>query len=325
LVKCSEFFKLWILCFDAECFNTLKQFNLPSIVPISLSEFEAGDEALLKAKKNRSRIEYYFTSTPSIMLYVLKNNAEVDVITYLDADLYFYKGLNSIYETFKGNSLLIIEHRFAPHQRYRERHGKFNVGYISARRDENGISCLNWWRSRCNEWCYDKVEKTRFADQKYINKWPELFKGVLNLGHKGANLAPWNLPNYNLSLENGKVTVDGEPLIFFHFQGLKKINANTYDTGLRDYGVPLSPTIKNCIYQPYIRELEEIIGKLDKQAVATVITIRYASALRRMLKLKSYFRMIYYMILNPFTAWRLLKIFIKPVSSSYITISENNQ
>lgn len=321
LVRHAGAFKLWVLCFDRECFNSLEKLNLPNIIPVKLSEFEACDEELLKAKGNRSKIEYYFTSTPSLMLYVLNHNPAVDTITYLDSDIYFYSGLTEMDEKFRGNSMLIIEHRFAPHQKYSERHGKFNVGYVSARRDENGISCLNWWRSRCNEWCYDKVEKYRFADQKYLDCWPELFKGVRILEHKGANLAPWNLSNYNLNYENGKVTVDGQALIFFHFQGLKKIDENTYDTALRDYGVKLSPLIENYVYLPYIRELEEINGELSQNSASAVITTRYVSIPRRMLKLKSRFYMFFYVISKPAILWHLLKLFMQPASRAHIKIT----
>ena len=325
LVRHAGAFKLWVLCLDGECYNLLKKLNYPNILPVQLSELEAGDEELLKAKKNRSKIEYYFTSTPSIMLYILKHNQEVDVITYLDSDLYFYSDISPLYEKFKENSLLIIEHNFAPHQKYSERHGKFNVGLVSIRRDENGISCLNWWRARCNEWCYDKVEKYRFADQKYLDQWPALFKGVLILKHKGANLAPWNLSNYNLNCKNGKVVVDEVPLIFFHFQGLKNIDANTYDTALWDYGTLLSPAIKNCIYLPYIRELEKISGEIGKRAVISLATARYAPTFRRILKLKSCFYMIYYVILNPVAMLKVLKIFLMSPSSQYIKISESDR
>ena len=67
------------------------------IVPISEKVFEDNNKSLQKVKSDRSRIEYYFTCTPSLPLYILKNYPEVDIITYLDADLFFFSNPAPIY------------------------------------------------------------------------------------------------------------------------------------------------------------------------------------------------------------------------------------
>ena len=98
LVRHAAPFRLWVLCFDDLAYETLQRLNLHEVVPISLRDFEDGDEELLQAKGNRSRIEYYFTCTPTLPLYILRNCSEVDVITYLDADLFFFSDPSPIYE-----------------------------------------------------------------------------------------------------------------------------------------------------------------------------------------------------------------------------------
>jgi hypothetical protein len=251
-------FRLWVLCFDDLAYETLQKLALPEVDPISLKDFEEGDEELLQTKGNRSRIEYYFTCTPSLPLYILRNHPEVDVITYLDADLFFFSDPSSIYEELGDNSILIVGHRFPPHLRDRERFGIYNVGVLSFRRDNDGLQCLNWWRRRCIEWCYYQAENRRFADQKYLDDWPTRFPGVVVLQHKGAGLAPWNVENYSLRLRNGQVLVDSQPLVFFHFHGLKRIRRWLYDPNLARYGVHADYLLKRRIYGPYIRELQEV-------------------------------------------------------------------
>ena len=86
---CSEF-RLWVLCMDDTTYRILTELNLPGVYPIVLEEFERDDEPLKIAKTNRSRIEYYFTCTPSLPLYILNHWPEVGLITYIDADLFFF-------------------------------------------------------------------------------------------------------------------------------------------------------------------------------------------------------------------------------------------
>lgn len=258
LVRHAKPFRLWVLCFDDSAYETLQQLALPEVIPISLREFEEGDEELLQAKNNRSQIEYYFTCTPSLPLYILRKCPEVDVITYLDADLLFFSDPSSIYQELDRGSVLIVGHRFPPRRRHMEVHGIYNVSFLSFRRDDVGLQCLHWWRNQCLEWCYDRLEDGRFADQKYLDDWPTRFPGVVVLQHKGAGLAPWNVENYSLRLENGQLLVDSQPLIFFHFHYLRQIRRWLYDPNLARFGLHTDHLLKWYIYGPYLRELQEV-------------------------------------------------------------------
>jgi len=258
LIRHATPFRLWVLCFDDLAYEILQKLALPEVDPISLRAFEEGDEELLQAKGNRSQIEYYFTCTPSLPLYILRNHPEVDVITHLDADLFFFSGPSPIYQELGAGSVLIVGHRFPPRLRRLEVHGIYNVGLLSFRRNDVGLQCLHWWREQCLEWCYDRVEDGRFADQKYLDDWPTRFPGVVVLQHEGAGLAPWNVERYSLSLENGQVLVDSQPLVFFHFQGLTHKSRWLYDPNLAKYGVHVDSLLKRHLYSPYIRELHEI-------------------------------------------------------------------
>jgi hypothetical protein len=254
-------FQLWVLCMDRTCYDALSQLGLADVHLIAPEDLERGDEELLRAKQNRTPIEYYFTCTPSLLLFILNNCPEVDIITYLDADLFFFADPAPIYDEIADHSIAIIEHRFPPHLRHLEQKGVYNVGWLSFRRDEHAFTCLHWWRERCVEWCYDRVEDGRFADQKYLDDWPVRFPGVVVLRHKGANLAPWNLANYKIHLDGNHVWVDEQPLIFFHFHGLKQITDWLYDTNLVSYRVGLSEAVRRNIYAPYIRTLTGVASK----------------------------------------------------------------
>lgn len=259
---CPEF-KLWVLCMDQTTYEVLEKLNLPGVHPLSLEEFERNDELLLSAKQNRSRIEYFFTCTPSLSLFILNHHPEVDLITYLDADLFFFADPAPLFAEMDGKSIGIIDHRFPARLRDREKYGIYNVGWLSFRRNENGLECLHWWRKLCLEWCYDRVEGDRFADQKYLDLFPERYGRDIILQNKGANVAPWNIENYILNATETIVYVDNQPLLFFHFQGFKQVIPWVYDFGLSFYGVKMSQELIDYIYVPYIHELQKpLLGKL---------------------------------------------------------------
>lgn len=243
---------------DETSFGILNSLKLPSIKPILINDFEKDDHDLLEAKKNRRLIEYYFTCTPSLPLFILQKNPEVELITYLDADIFFFRDPLPVYDEMGSSSILIIEHKFPKSKINESVNGIYNVGWVSFRRDANGIECLNWWRQKCNEWCYDRVEGDKCADQKYLDDWPTRFKNVAVSRLKGVNVAPWNIANYYVNYDKNIVMVDEEPLIFFHFHGLKNISSSIYDTCLSSFDAHLTHIIRDNIYLPYMKLFRSI-------------------------------------------------------------------
>lgn len=248
-------FQLWVLCMDTSTLDCLEQLDLPEVIPVPLEEMESYDSQLLALKGTRSKIEYYFTCTPSLPLYILRNWPETPMVSYLDADLFFYHDPAPLFYEIAGHSIAFIEHRYNPNLQHRLKYGRFNVGWLSFRNDEHGLACLRWWRERCLEWCYDRVEQDRYADQKYLELWPGLFSGLHIVQHKGANLAPWNISNYSISYHSERVWVDEKPLIFFHFHGFEQIASWLYNPHFAGCRAKVTKEIKDGIFAPYIRTL----------------------------------------------------------------------
>ena len=248
--------ELWVLCLDMECYQVLLALRLPDMHLISLAELERHDSQLRAVKGTRSLLEYYFTCSPCLPSFVLSRHAQVNQITYLDADLYFFRDPSGVFDEIGDASIAIIPHRFHPAFVDREQFGIFNVGWVSFRRDETGLACLARWREQCVDWCYARCEADRFGDQKYLDQWPTAYSNVAVVQHKGANLAPWNVLNYRLYHNGSDVCVESEPLIFFHFHYLKQVNAWVYNPGLAEYKTPLSRILRSHVYAPYIRALQ---------------------------------------------------------------------
>lgn len=188
LKQCSDF-RLYVLCLDDATYEVLNHLNEKRICTILLKEVEEWDSGLLQAKTTRGLVEYYFTLSPVLPLYLLKKY-QIGIITYLDADLLFFSSPDVIYNELGSKSILITPHRFPSELKYKEKYGQFNVQYQSFRNDEIGIRCLEHWKDKCLEWCYDRLDEDKFADQKYLDEWPDLYGDALVVSQNiGVGLA----------------------------------------------------------------------------------------------------------------------------------------
>jgi hypothetical protein len=248
--------RLWVLALDEGCESFLRAQDLPGMSVVGLATLATFDPEAAATRTERSRVEYYFTLTPVLPLYVLAAVPEADLVTYLDADLFFFGDPQAVFDEIGAASVAIVEHRFPPQLENRLVYGRFNVGWVTFRRDADGLACLRWWRDRCVEWCYDRLEGDRFADQKYLDQWPERFSGVHVVQHHGANVAPWNLAGARVTEREGRVCVEGDPLIFFHFHGLTQLRDRVVDPNLEAYGARANRVLRRRVFRPYVRALQ---------------------------------------------------------------------
>ena len=270
---CPEF-ELWVLCLTGDCHEALKRLALPGVKLITLEQMELFEPRLTEARKNRSAIEYFFTCTPVLPLFVLANEPAASAVTYVDCDMFIFHPLDEFWEEIEDSSIAIVAHRFPLALRGLERWGVFNVGWLTFRRDANASACLDWWRDRCLEWCYDKLEEGRFADQKYLDDWPERFSGVRVIRHPGVNLAPWNLAAHHLAWANDRIMVDGQPLLVFHFHGLKQRARTLFDPQLLRYGVEPDEVLSERIYGPYLCKLTKLARQAGVRKEAAGLNVR---------------------------------------------------
>ncbi len=253
-------FTIFVVCLDELTRIILTKLDLDNVVLVPLHEVEDRDTALSAARHNRSLVEYYWTLTPSVILYLLKKY-RLEKLTYLDSDLFFYSSPDPIFQEFGDNSILIHAHRFSEKKRALEIHGTFNVGLLVFKSDDNGLACLKWWRDRCNEWCYAVVEDGKYGDQLYLNDFPRLFKKVHILEHPGAGIAPWNHEQYRISTDavSGKRFVDEHELVFYHFHALKFFQPNIiYPVPYSNYDFPRK-ILETC-YLPYLYAIHDSIS-----------------------------------------------------------------
>lgn len=260
-------FHLHILCLDADTHAYFLETPSADITPVPLTALEDFDQGLAAVKSGRRLVEYYFTCTPAWCRFLLNTRPEISQITYLDADLYFFQSPSRIFDELRGHSVGIIPHRFSDANYQARVAGIFNVGWITWRRDGTGLACLEDYRRECLQWCHDYHDGIRFADQRYLDDWPSRYPNVRVMANKGANLAPWNIDTYPLTMRAGDVFVGDDPLIFYHFHGLKQLPNGSFERDLEGYirNSPCRPDegILDRVYRPY----EELItGKTGAPA-----------------------------------------------------------
>ena len=244
-------FVMWALCCDDASYRAVEKLSLPNLRPISLAQIESYEPALLKARANRTFIEYLWTLSPVWPLYLFETAPEIEMLTYLDADLFFFSSPEPVFQEIGAHSVALFEHRFPDHLKSREINGIYNVGWLSFRRDATGLACLQRWKTQCLDWCYDRNEVGRYGDQKYLDEWPQIWPGVRVVEHQGAGVAPWNWQLHQITRQDGRLCSNGAPLVFFHFHGLRILTSRLYDAV---YGEQLRMPAgsRPLLFKPYL-------------------------------------------------------------------------
>ena len=256
LKKHCDNFYLYILCMDTATYDFLNGVNLENVKLIKLSEFE--DEKLLKIKNTRTLGEYCWTCTASLVLFLLKRNRDMDMISYVDADLFFFGDPEPIFAEFGGDSIFITEHNFSKEYRRLISNGKYNVQFLIFRNDPNAMEALEWWRQRTIEWCYGSRDGKKGGDQIYLDDWTARFKKVHVLRNGKICLAPWNATKYRITSIGNAVYVEDTRLIFYHFHLFKIKGMNKFK--LIGGGFKLGGVLKTVVYGAYIAAVKEAIG-----------------------------------------------------------------
>jgi len=244
-------YTLWVLCVDNETFTTLNRLCLPNIRLLQLSRLETPE--LRDAKTSRTIAEYCWTLTPFAPRFVFAADPAISRVTYLDADMWFRKTPDPIFEEFAESKkeVLITEHAYAPEYDQSEIAGEYCVQFITFTRT-GGELVRKWWEERCIEWCYSRHENGKFGDQKYLDDWPERFRDAVHvLKQRHLLLAPWNATRFPYS-----------GAIAYHFHGLRVCKRIILSSG---YALP--DPIVNFVYKLYLSDLKYSISLLASHGI----------------------------------------------------------
>ena len=213
LDKYKNQYTFFILSLDNFVFDFFKKNSFKNVQLVKLIDLEVEYADLLEAKKNRSLIEYYFTLSPFLPMYILKK-FNIKQISYLDSDFYFFKNPSKFINQSSDSSVVLIK------QESNIIYGIYNVGWIffNFNYDETK-EILKEWSAQCLNSCSDiPIKKNKlYADQKYLDTWPQKLKKIKILYPEYTCLSPWD--------NNNGIEKNIDSMIAFHFHGLE-INNN---------------------------------------------------------------------------------------------------
>lgn len=256
-------FTLYVCLMTKKAVEVSKKIKLKNIKFSSVNDLEKELPILKKIKKQRSKIEYYFTCTPALIEFLLKKH-NLPYLEYIDADMFFFRNSNYILKKIKNSSVGMTPHRFARTKQVHQIYGKFNVGWLFFRNNKDGLKCLRWWKQNCLRWCFDRVEKDKYADQKYLDRFFQVCKKIKVLSMPGFNEAPWNVVPERIKKINTTVFVGNYPLVLYHFSGLHKICGRIFDPTWSDYELKPNDKIIDFIYIPYLCAMKKWEKKVQK-------------------------------------------------------------
>lgn len=256
LEQMAQPFQLHVFAFDDVTAAVLKRLRLPQMKVVSLQEFETPE--LLRIKPGRGKGEYCWTCTPAVIEHCL-SNLDLPQCTYVDADLFFFSSPQPLFDEMGAASVMITDHRYTPAYDQTRASGRYCVQFMPFNNDARGRAVLGWWRERCIEWCFARIEDGKFGDQKYLDDWPSRFPGVHDLEHLGGGVAPWNVQQYQVKKDVAGLTLSkpggsAVPLVFYHFHKLM-LHQGGGVTLTSDY--ELSREVRALVYRPYIVALQQ--------------------------------------------------------------------
>jgi len=264
-------FHLWIVAVDEACATALGKLQLGQATVVRLQEVE--NDALRSVKPDRSVAEYCWTLTPFLPSYVFSRRLDIERVTYIDADLFFFQSPVMLIDEFlaSGKHVLMTEHAFAPEREADLRYGRFCVQFMTFRNSEPARGILADWQQRCVAWCYAREEDGKFGDQKYLDDWPRDYPSDVHiLTRTDRTLAPWNVAYFS--------RVDGTARpTFFHFQSLKIVSKRKvvlyfmYRIGRRN----------RWIYDCYLSALRSAIREMQSRDIPLVARPKFTGWRRK--------------------------------------------
>jgi len=219
-----------------------------------LHDFSYAEDAFTKSLQSKNELESLISIKPKILMNFLETIRDSEILVYLDTDVYFFHSLDEFQQLNPEADFIVFQHMY-PTEPPLFPYGKYNAGLIVIRKSPQAFEILREWEKRCDEWCHLRRDQDRYADQGYLEELITMPRG------KGVDSSTINVGMHYLikgpkvTSVHGKPYIADQPLVAFHFHGIK-IRGKSLWTGLNRYGFsPHNLVIYRIIYKPMIEKL----------------------------------------------------------------------
>ena len=164
-------------------------------------------------------------------------------VFFFDPDMVVFGRFDELAAALDTSSILLTPHQTDPeltdeaimdNEMASLQYGVFNLGFVGVRNDGEGRRFSRWWMQRLLSYCYDDRPRGLFTDQKWVNLAPCFFDNIRVIRSPAFNVATWNITRRDVAgTLDGGITVNGEPLGFYHFSGF---DSGAQETMLNKYG-----------------------------------------------------------------------------------------
>jgi hypothetical protein len=257
LVATTDDFKLYALAMDDEAFAMLSRLARASLVPLRLDVLLTEEVRAVRSRTTHG--QFCWVSQPLVCQYLL-DQLGLDMVTYLEADSYFFSDPEALFQELGPDSVSLVPHNFSPGLDNTGTAGRFCVQFNAFRNDARARAVLSHWRDA--NFRYDKSAPRLYPGQTCIDTWPERFPGVRPITHRGAGVAPWNVRGCRLGNSGGAPTIDDVPVVFYHYHQYGRLLSGAHELG----SYPMTRDVVDAFYRPYVealRKAERTVKALD--------------------------------------------------------------
>ena len=165
---------------------------------------------------------------PAFLSHLLRTT-ELETIVYLDPDTAVFSSMDTLVDTLQSNNIALTPHILQPitdasiHPNETEllQVGTANLGFIGLRRSAITFQFLDWWNTRLIDHAFEDLGQGMFFDQKWLDIASSFFEDIAIIRDPGYNVAFWNLQERTIHKRSGQYTVNGSPLVLYHFSGYR--------------------------------------------------------------------------------------------------------
>jgi glycosyltransferase involved in cell wall biosynthesis len=190
---------------------------------LSLGDIGLGDELGRQMAAIYSVLEFSTAVKAWLLTSLLQTTGRP--VLYFDPDIEIFGEVGHLADLAAQHGVVVTPHHLRPLPRDGRTPveadflatGIYNLGFIGTGVGAIDSGFLQFWRERLERDALVDYPNMMFTDQRWVD-----FIGCFPhhvIGDPGCNVAYWNIGQRSLTRYGDAVSVDGQPLVFFHFSG----------------------------------------------------------------------------------------------------------